>query len=202
MSVTVLILILSLFHQNAITSSAAFTTTSSLYNMSCPQGSQLFVPSVTFHYKFSSVHNNMSFVQHAVPSGLATILFQDPLQLFVPSGLASLQSSRDRLSLFQLPCNFPCPQGSQASRVSETGFPFSSFRATHRALSSHKLPDFITRPSELERTNYFLLIFWPELQMKIPSIRELPRPMHLKISGILNPYFSCSKFLKSFLIVS
>ena len=80
--------------------------------MPCPQGSQLFVPSVTFHYKFSSVHNNMSFVQHAVPSGLATILFQDPLQLFVPPGLASLLSPRDKLSFFKFSCNFPCPQAS------------------------------------------------------------------------------------------
>ena len=64
-------LILSLFHQNAITSSAAFTTASSLYNMACPRGSQLFVPSETFNYKSSSVHNNRSFV-HAVPPVLAS----------------------------------------------------------------------------------------------------------------------------------
>ena len=56
-----------------------------------------------------------------------------------PSTLASLQSPRDKLSLFKFSCNFPCPQGSQAFRVPEASFPFSSFPATHRLICWPKL---------------------------------------------------------------
>ena len=145
MSVTGLILILSFFHQNAITSSAAFITASSLYNMACPQGPQLFVPSSTLNNNISRLHNNKSetvlililslFHQNATSSAAfitASSLYnmacpQGP-QLFVPS-------------LFQLSCNFPCPQGSQAFKVPETSLPFPSFLATHRANILAKIKD-------------------------------------------------------------
>ena len=165
-SVTVLILILSLFHQNIITSSAALTTTSFFVQHAVPSGLATFHAICNFQSQVQQrALRARNYLQHAVPSGLATISFQDPLQLPVPPGLASLQSSRDKLSFFKFSCNFSCPQGSQASRVPKTSFPFPSFPATHR------------------------LIIWPKLKMKIPPIHKLPRPMHLKISGFLNPYF-------------
>ena len=131
MSVTVLILMLSLFHHNPINSSATCTTTSFSCELPCSQGPQAF------------------------KSPTRTRIIQDPLQLTVPPGFASRQSLIYKLSRFKTLCNFSCPQGSQAFRGPETSFPISSSSATYCVLSARKLPEFITRPSELERTNYF-----------------------------------------------
>ena len=131
MSVTVLILMLSLFHQNAITSSATFTTASHPFKSPCHQDFQVFKVSNS-NLQFPRPSATYRFPRNRKPSESHSqaFPFQGPLQLSVPPGPESLQSSRDKL-------------------------PISSASATHRALSAHKLPEFITRPSELERTNYF-----------------------------------------------
>ena len=134
--------------------------------------------------------------------------FQDPLQLTVSLGIASLQSLIHKLSCSKTFCNFLCPQGSQAPRVSETSFSISSFPATHRALSSHKLPDFITRPSELERTNYFLLIIGQNYRWRYIRDVSYPVPFIWKFLGFYTHISSAPlipkvsyKFPNSFLIV-
>ena len=138
-----------------------------LYNMRCPQGSQLSLPKTL-----------ATIIQHAVPSGLAIISPQNPLQLPVPPGLSSLQCPRDKLSFSTFPATFRAPRARKPSESPRQAFPIQVF---------------------LQLT---VLIFWPKSKMKIPSLLKLPRPMHSKISGFLNPYFWCPKFPKSFLTVS
>ena len=106
---------LSLFHQNEISSSAALTTTS-LSCMPFPQCSQAFeVSSSNSHIPRPSV--TFRSPRNCKPSESVTQAFpsQDPLQLSMPSGITSLQSFQDKLSLFKFPFNSPCPQSSQAS---------------------------------------------------------------------------------------
>ena len=118
MSVTVLILMLSLFHHNPINSSATCTTTSFSCELPCSQGSQ------AFEVSNSNSHNSRPSATHRPPRNckpsepyLQAFSFQDPLQLFVPPGLASLQRSRNKFSHFKFPCNLLCPQCSQVSRI-------------------------------------------------------------------------------------
>ena len=140
-SVTVLILMLSLFHQNAITSPTVLTTASPLCNMPCPQCSQAF------------------------------------------------EVSNPNSHILRPSATFCAPRARRPSEFSWQAFPFQVplLPTVPSVLTSSQ--NLLQGPQSWREPTIFLLIFWPKLQMKIPSIRELPRPMHLKISGILNPYF-------------
>ena len=165
MSVTVLLLMLSLFHHDSITSSATCTTASLPFKSPCHQDSQVFKVSNS-NLQFPRPSATYRFPRNRKPSesNSQAFLFQDLLQLSVPPGLASLQSIRDKLFHFKFSCNPPCPQFPQASR-----FYYKALRVGENQL--------------------FFANNWPKLQMKIHSRRKLPRPMHLKISGFLYPYF-------------
>ena len=132
-SVTVLILILSLFHQNIITSSATLTTTSFFVQHAVPSGLATFYALCNFQLQvqqralrarnYCTTCRALRARNYLVPRPSATsraprarkpsefprqaFLFQVFLQLFVPPGLASLQSPRDKLSLSKFSCNSP-----------------------------------------------------------------------------------------------
>ena len=135
MSVTVLILILSLFHQNIITSSAALTTTSFFVQHAVPSGLATFHALCNFQSQVQQralrarnycTCRALRARNYPVPRPSATPRAPRtrkpsksprqafPFQVFLPS--ATFNPSSAAFTTTSLLSNIPCPQGSQLFR--------------------------------------------------------------------------------------